>query len=193
MLRSFSKERTATTPSLAARRRARATLNFGGAITAGASSGVTTLILAGHEHRQQHDQRRHLQWKRRATMSVAGRVEPGFSAAPTATPGQTAITAGQRCKSDRRAASLTSSPVLSNGGSLVLASGGSLGNIPITVASGTFAVQPEPGSLAAGNRRRRFRRGHPISGRGQHVQHGRQCGRHLQSAATGSFGAATRP
>ncbi len=107
-----------------------ATLNFGGAITAGASSGATTLTLTGTNT---------------GANTISGAIGDGGLGATLAL----AVTSGSWTLSGP---STYSGATTITGGTLVLGAGGSLGNTVITAASGTtFAARPGSGTVSAGS------------------------------------------
>ncbi len=127
-----------------------ATLNFGGPITAGASSGTTTLTLAGTNN---------------GANTIGGAIGGGAGAtlalsvsggswvlagANTFT-GSTSVGGGSLRVGNGTSGSLGATPISVTAGQLILATGGSIGNTSITVTGpGSFAAQPGSGTLSAG-------------------------------------------
>ncbi len=127
-----------------------ATLNFGGAITAGATSGTTTLTLAGTNS---------------GANTISGSIGNGsaqtalnvqggnwvLNGANTYT-GATTLSGGTLQISDGTSGSLGSTSISIGGGALILAAGASVGgNVPIAVTSGgTFAAEPGSSTLSIG-------------------------------------------
>ncbi len=128
-----------------------ATLNFGGGITAGASSGTTTLQLAGTNT---------------GANSISGQIANGTSGAILALTtqggnwvlagadtytGATTVTGGTLRVGNGTSGSLGATPISITGGKMVLMPGGSIGNTSISVTgTGAFSTQPGSGTLAVG-------------------------------------------
>ncbi len=129
-----------------------ATLNFGGPITAGASTGTTTLTLLGLNT---------------GANTISGPIGDGGSGATMALhmssgswvlagantyTGPTTVSGGTLQVGNGSSGSLGATPISVTGGQLTLATGGSIGNSSISVSSaGTFAVLPGAGALSAGS------------------------------------------
>ena len=130
---------------------AAATLNFGGKITAGASSGTTTLTLTGTNG---------------GFNTISGVIGDGTAGAKLALTlssgnwtlsgantytGATTVTGGKLRVSDGTSGSLGATAISVGPGSLILAPGGSIGNASIALTgTGTFSAQPGSGTLSAG-------------------------------------------
>ncbi len=126
------------------------TLNFGGSITPGATSGVTTLTLNGANtgsNTISGAMSDHGGAQLALTISAGNWVLAG---ANTYT-GATTVSGGTLRIGNGTSGSLGATPISISAGKMIQLPGGSIGNTSISVsATGTFAVQPGSGTLAVG-------------------------------------------
>ncbi len=127
-----------------------ATLNFGGSITAGASSGTTTLTLAGANTGANTISGALANGSGGATLAVTVQGGSWVLAAANTFTGATTISGGSLRVGNGTSGSLGATPISISAGNLTLLPGGSIGNTSISLTGGAFLVQPGSGTLSAG-------------------------------------------
>jgi len=128
-----------------------ATLTFGGGITPAATSGVTTLTLAG-TNTGANTISGVLADNGAGQLALSAQGGNWVLAGANTFSGATTVSGGTLQVGNGVSGSLSSAtPISVTGGTLILAAGGSIGNTSISVTgSGTFAPQPGSGTVAAG-------------------------------------------
>ena len=127
-----------------------ATLNFGGAITAGAS-GTTTLTLGGFNTGPNTLSGAIGNGVAGATLALTVSSGNWVLAGANTYTGATTVSGGSLRVGNGTSGSLGATAISISAGSLVLAAGGSIGNTSISVTgTGAFATQPGSGTLSAG-------------------------------------------
>ncbi len=117
-----------------------ATLNFGGGITAGGTTGITTLTLNGSNTGANALSGAIANGSNGATLALTMQAGNWVIAGPGSYTGATTVGGGTLTVGNGATGSLGSTTISVGGGALVVAAGGSLASSPINITSGSMSV-----------------------------------------------------